>query len=287
METIGEQKMWTYFGDETEAQPNKCKVVRTGPGHRVRNYMDLATKVAELQFKNRDFILLFRGQPKDYRNEKNHTSLKPTIMRPGESGGPPARSELQSRYERLRHGEAELVQEYGERNQPGLDRLRRQPILRWSILQHYRICATPLLDVTHSLRIAASFASEGATDEAFLYVLGVPHISGAITASAEAGLQIIRLASVCPPTAVRPHIQEGYLLGEYPDLSNSDQKQLYPHWEVDFGRRLVAKFRFDPDEFWETSASFPRVPKRALYPSPRDDPLCALATAVESRIGPA
>ena len=39
------------------------------------------------------------------------------------------------------------------------DRLRRQRILRWSILQHYEICDTPLLDVTQSIRIAASFAS--------------------------------------------------------------------------------------------------------------------------------
>ena len=67
----------------------------------------------------------------------------------------------------------------------------------------------------------------GGKTQAFLFVIGVPNLSGAITASAEAGLQIIRLSSVCPPTALRPHIQEGYLLGEYPDMVNYDQKEQY------------------------------------------------------------
>lgn len=287
VETVGEQKIWTYHGEQTGAEVANCETVRESDGHRVNNYMDLATKIAELQFKNRDFILLFRGQPRDFRNEDNHTSLKPTIMRAGSGRPLPDRMELQARYRRLNRAEQALVGEYRRRNQPDPDRLERMPILRWSILQHYRVCPTPLLDVTHSLRIAASFGSENERGDCFLYVLAVPHISGAITASAEAGLQIVRLASVCPPTAVRPHIQEGYLLGEYPDMLNSDQKQLYPHWEVDFGRRMVAKFRFDPDNFWETSASFPRVPTKALYPGARVDPLCELALAVETEIGPA
>lgn len=44
------------------------------------------------------------------------------------------------------------------RNRRETDRLKRQRILHWSILQHYEVSATPLLDVTHSLPIAASFA---------------------------------------------------------------------------------------------------------------------------------
>jgi len=76
-------------------------------------------------------------------------------------------------------------------------------------------------------------------------VIGVPHLSGAVTASADAGLQIVRLSSVCPPSAVRPHIQEGYLLGEYPEMARADQKQNYKHYEIDFGRRLVASLDFD------------------------------------------
>jgi hypothetical protein len=164
----------------------------------------------------------------------------------------------------------------------GRQRLERQQILRWSILQHYEVCATPLLDVTHSLRIASSFASIGANEEAFVFVLGVPNLSGAITASAEAGIQIVRLSSVCPPTALRPHMQEGYLLGEYPEMTGYDQKQHYAQYEIDFGRRLIAKFRFNPTTFW-TDDSFPMVNKAALYPND-DDPLFELSDSIKRNL---
>jgi hypothetical protein len=120
----------------------------------------------------------------------------------------------------------------------------------------------------------------------YVFVLGVPNLSGAVTASAEAGLQIIRLASVCPPDAKRPHIQEGYLLGEYPDIAGYSQKQLYDPYEIDFGLRLVAKFRFDPTTFWNDLA-FSAVPESALYPSPTSDRLCELAAAIKQSIPPA
>lgn len=178
-----------------------------------------------------------------------------------------------------------LVEEYRNRGLLGRERLERQRILRWAILQHYEICPTPLLDVTQSLRIAASFASLANPAEAFLFVLGIPHISGAITASAEAGLQVVRLASVCPPSAVRPHIQEGYLLGEYPDFSSAEQKLHYSHFEMDFARRLIAKFVFEPATFWEKSSNFPQVPRKALYPRNAQDPMCELADSVTSMIG--
>ena len=57
--------------------------------------------------------------------------------------------------------------------------------------------------------------------------VGRPESQWSITAIAEAGLQIIRLSSVCPPSVVRPHIQEGYLLGEYPEMTGPTQKQHY------------------------------------------------------------
>jgi hypothetical protein len=164
-----------------------------------------------------------------------------------------------------------------------MDRLRRHRILRWSILQHYEVCTTPLLDVTHSIRIAASFASLAEKETAYLFGLGVPNLSGAITASAEAGLQIVRLSSVCPPSAVRPHLQEGYLLGEYPEMAGYEQKENYFNYEIDFGRRLVAKFAFSPSSFWKND-NFPKVAKTALYPSAKNDPLYQLALGVKEQL---
>src|SRR5262249_12094080 len=150
--------------------------------------------------------------------------------------------------------------------------------------QHYEVCRTPLLDVTHSLRIAASFASlppaNGPARKAFVFVIGVPNLSGAITASAQAGLQIVRLSRVCPPTAMRPHIQEGYLLGEYPEIAGYQQNAKYAPYEVDFGLRLVAKFWFNPEDFWKRP-DFPKVPRKALYPD-EDDHLFEMTRAVKA-----
>jgi hypothetical protein len=282
METIGQTKMWCFFSDAPQCEVAKNTAVRQGSGHLVKSYLELATKIAELQFLNRDYVLLFRGQTHDHRNTKNNTTLKPKLFRPITSGNPNAQT-LISRFEKLKQAERELVSRYVEEDFLGVERLKRHRILRWAILQHYEVCPTPLLDVTHSLRIAASFASHGVPQESFIFVLGIPNLSGAVTASAEAGLQIVRLSSVCPPTALRAHIQEGYLLGEYPEMSDYAQKEHYFHYEIDFGRRLVAKFRFDPKTFWK-SDTFPRVGEKALYPGPSNDPLYKLALEVTKAV---
>jgi hypothetical protein len=230
--------------------------------------MDLARKIAELQFLNRDYVLLFRGQRSDHKNRAGSTSLKPSLFR-AVNGQNPNQIELQRRFSVLNEGERLLASEFDNQRQLGRDRLNKQQVLRWSILQHYEVCPTPLLDMTHSLRIAASFASVAGDENAFVFVLGVPNLSGAVTASAEAGVQIIRLSSVCPSTAIRPHIQEGYLLGEYPEMKGYDQKRHYAHFEIDFGRRLIAKFKFHPRSFWR-NRDFPRVKRSALYPDAKD-----------------
>lgn len=280
METIGSQKIWSFF-DRRGCQIAKNTAVRQGPGHRVGSYLELATKIAELQFLNRDHVLLFRGQGTDHRNVKDNSSLKPSLFRAGR--GNPDRATLLTRFETLKRAEQILVADYARAKLLGVERLKRHRILRWSILQHYEVCTTPLLDVTHSIRIAASFAALAETSTAFLYVLGVPNLSGAITASAEAGLQIVRLSSVCPPSAVRPHIQEGYLLGEYPDVAGTEQKENYFPYEMDFGRRLVAKFSFTPASFWKND-NFPQVAKSALYPSEKSDPIFRLALGVKKQL---
>lgn len=182
--------------------------------------------------------------------------------------------------------ESALTKGYDALKRTGRQRVARERLLRWAILQHYEVCPTPLLDVSQSLRIGASFASLTRTREAFLYVVAIPNISGAITAHAESGLQIIRLSSVCPPpSALRPHIQEGYLLGEYPEMIGVDQVNNYQHYEMDFGRRIVARFRFDPVTFWAADNNFPVLPLAALYP-PTADWLEVLAVTIKAQVAP-
>ena len=229
METIGRNVLWSLDRFGKPAAKTNIQVRQT-KGIKVKKFSQLARLVAELQFRNRDFVLVFRGQSKDYLNEAKNTSLRPGIFRPVQGDGTvPAAEIIRRRFQRLETYDRQVVARadaiFPEREVA--ERLRRQRILRWSLLQHYEVCQTPLLDVTHSLRVAASFASDKMGDEAFVFVLGIPNISGAVTASIEAGLQVIRLASVCPSNAVRPHIQEGYVLGEYPEVGNTEQKQNY------------------------------------------------------------
>lgn len=286
MKNIGENHIWSFYDVKNGAQKvTSVSTVRAGKGHLVKTFLDLARKVAELQFRNPDLVLMFRGQSGDHLSIKKNTSLQPSIFRPTNGGSVRGMKDvIKKRYEILDLAEKCLIEEYSKTTLLGKNRIQRQSILRWAILQHYEVCPTPLLDITHSLRIAASFASQNAKGDAYIFVLGIPNLSGAITVNAQAGIQVIRLASVCPPSAVRPHIQEGYLLGEYPDLANHGQKELYEPNEHDFGRRLVAKFRFDPSTFWQ-STTFPQINDEALYPSNGKDPLAVLASNIKARIG--
>jgi hypothetical protein len=282
MDQIGRQELWSFVDGSAEASITTNGSIRKGAGHRIDSYLELAMKIAELQFRNRDHVLLFRGQGSDHRNAKRYSTLKPSLLRPKDKKNP-GHATLTQRFQMLELAESLLIDEYEKGGLLGLNRLKRQRIVRWSILQHYEVCPTPLLDVTHSLRIAASFATHSGSSEAFLFVIGVPNLSGGITASAEAGLQTIRLSSVCPPAALRPHLQEGYLLGEYPEMGALAQKQNYAHFEIDFGRRLVAKFRFNPRTFWK-GGTFALVGKSALYPSAKKDPLQELVTYVSDAL---
>jgi hypothetical protein len=284
MEKIGDQTIWSYFDSVDRARPASNQKIRHAPGHTVDTFFQLAKKVAELQFLNRDHVLLFRGQKADHQTSKSNTTIKASLFRLNKTKLPTQKI-LERRFERLKHAETELVSRYVKERFQGFDRVRRHRTIRWAILQHYEVCPTPLLDVTHSLRIAASFASvDNATNAAFVFVLGVPNLSGAVTASSEAGLQVVRLSSACPPEAVRPHLQEGYLLGEYPEIADYEQNAHYEYYEMDFGRRLIAKFRFDPKELWK-SKNFPPASEEALYPKEHRDALLNVAAEVKSSIG--
>ncbi|MDK4729201.1 FRG domain-containing protein [Rhizobium phaseoli] len=286
MELIGSQKIWSYFEDQDSSAQASNQAIRAGKGHLVETYFELAKKVAELQFRNREHVLVFRGQAKDYlttTSKVRRSLIKARIFRL-EGRRIPSETVLEGRFKTLRRAEGELLTEYVSANLVGSDQLKRQRILRWAILQHYEVCGTPLLDVTHSLRIATSFATHNNdSTQAFLFILGVPNLSGAVTASSEAGLQIIRLSSACPPDAIRPHIQEGFLLGEYPEVSDFGVDSAYRYSEMDFGRRLVAKFRFNPKTFWKNE-NYPPASDKALYPAGHRDPLLEIAKSIRSKL---
>jgi hypothetical protein len=161
----------------------------------------------------------------------------------------------------------------------------------WAIAQHYELWPTPLIDITPSLRTAASFALWGGRAEGYLYVLAMPPSTNSITFDADQHVVLARLHAVCPPVAKRPHFQEGYLVGRFPfdpeRERESDRDFRYFAKVSNLERRLIAKIRLtDTDEkqhrrdatatgqgFW--SKDFPRMSEKALMPEVLEDPLLA------------
>ncbi|WP_290580213.1 FRG domain-containing protein [Ketobacter sp.] len=212
--------------------------------------------VAKISNHNPDHSLFYRGQPRDYTINTGATSVYPTIYRS------PGRSltirELRNRYDVLEACSSQLMEKLQTLKIENSRKLYKFPELIWSILQHYEVCATPLLDVTHSLRVASSFALNNASNDALILIFGFPYPNGTISYYAEQELLNIRLLSTCPSEALRPHFQEGFLLGNFPH--KVERKQ--PH--LDFATRLIAKIKISKEGFWEND--FHPIPDSALYP---------------------
>ena len=233
------------------------KLVAASEGYEVLSFRTLVELVAKTAYMNKDYLLFFRGQNTDHINKANKSTFYPTIYR----GEYLQQREVNYRFEILAGACRLLVRRFDEAKITGTAELRRKKLIQWSILQHYEVCSTPLLDFTQSLRVAASFAQlNGEKDHSFVYAFGMPYLTNRISNNSEHDLVNIRLLSICPPEALRPYFQEGYLAGTE-DLENSyDSKS-----ELDFNNRLIAKFRIpNSNRFW--GRNFHAVPKSALYP---------------------
>lgn len=238
-------------------------ILKSNP-KRVETYDDLVRDVAQIMYYNRNLTLFFRGQSKDYAND-NSTIIKPSIYRkkPNEK-----RIMLKERFVLLQHKSDELKKLFKESEvkYAGTNLINKYPEIVWSLLQHYEVCDTPLLDITHSLHVACSFAFDRNKEKTgIIYVLGMPWQNDAIGYNSYEELINLKLMSVCPPQASRPYFQEGYLAGPFPNyqLDNSVRAT-----QFDFSRRLIAKFEIPIiDDFW--GIGFNRIPSDKLY-QPKD-----------------
>jgi hypothetical protein len=247
--------------------------VRLSDFYEIRSFRSLVRLMAEISFKNPDWSLFFRGQTNEYMTKKQLTSIYPSIYR--SSSGLLIRMEnLKLRFERLENAENYLLNELSERNLPGVSRLKQFREMRWAILQHYEVCETPLLDITNNLRVACSFALNKAEKRAHLYVFGFPHVNGSISYYVEEEMLNIKLLSICPPRAMRPYYQEGYLAGTFP----IDESMRSVRFDV--ARRLVAKFVLIKKKFWDSD--FPPMPDQALYP--QRDPVKLICERIKQLI---
>ena len=235
--------------------------------YEVNHYHDLVRHVARLSYLNKDHLVFFRGQAADYRNRRKGSTFYPSIFR----GDHLRREAVEQRFELLKSGGRRLRDLFDSGQVEGHSDLGRRTIVQWSVLQHYEKAATPLLDLTQSLRVACSFAQSGEESHGYVFLFGLPQLSNRITVNSEHDLVVVRLLSICPPGALRPYFQEGYLAGTA-DITTEYE----PKSELDFNRRLIAKFAIPNDDaFWGQGLS--RVPEQELFPpddSVRD--LCEL-----------
>lgn len=224
-------------------------------------YDKLVRNVAQILYYNRNLALFYRGQSSDHKSEQGKTTILPTIYRKKPEQ---PRLELKERFSQLTESVDQLRKLFAEREikLAGTSLINKYPEIGWSILQHYEVCATPLVDITHSLHVACSFAfdrNRGKTG--IVYVLGMPWATDSIGYNTYEELVNIRLLSVCPPKAQRPFFQEGYLAGPFPNYRLDDPKRVS---QFDLARRVVAKFKIPiDDKFW--GSGFGRIPTNKLY----------------------
>lgn len=239
----------------------------------INTYRQLVEQVAYLSYLNKDQLLFFRGQTQDFLNKADVSTFYPSIYREDNL----QLRELRHRFEVLDQASHQLMDLFKSNEIYGYNDVNRKLYIQWSILQHYGVCKTPLLDLTHSLRVACSFAQQGDGKEyVFVYVFGLPYITNRITINSEHDIVNIRLLSICPPSALRPYFQEGYLAGTSDIMYEYESKS-----ELDFNNRLIAKFAIpNTDEFWDEGLS--KIPESMLYP--KNDEIEILCRDIETSI---
>lgn len=238
----------------------------------VLDYKELRKHIAQLSYANKDSILFYRGQKDDYRNQKSGKStFYPTMYR----GDRLDKDELKYRWEKLNKASEIFIKKLRSKYPSKTYIVKRKRIVQWSVLQHYEVTETPLIDVTQSLKVACSFAMlDNDNEYAYVYVFALPYYTNRISVNSEHYLTNVRLLSVAPPQALRPYYQEGFLIGEDEFSETYTNKD-----ELDLNNRLVAKFKFkNTKEFWGDSEK--ALTREDLYP--KDDEIEALCKEVSN-----
>ncbi len=254
----------------------------------VSSYSQLLKGISIISFYNHDLHLLFRGQSKEYLDGKQRPMIRPTILRNERNRNRLTEKVFEKRYATLKEYMKRLVckvesttkagngESDSTRHMMGTARLRKFEPLQWSILQHYGVSDTPLLDATQSLQVACSFALNGENrDHGYVYVIGVPYLSESISYSVWEGIICTRLLSACPPEARRPYLQEGYLVGSFPEIKEKPENLC----EHDFRNRLIARFLIKNEKsFWD--CGFGKISEDNLLP--KNDPFIEITRRIKT-----
>ncbi|WP_187102951.1 FRG domain-containing protein [Fusobacterium polymorphum] len=249
------KKMKKVYKGKSNSTRDVTSFVRSN-SIKIPTFHDLIMEIAELSYKNPDVMLFYRGQNSNYIKKK-YSTLYPTIYRPNNE------KDIKFEFEILENSSNELLQELEKNdNVDGeeLKDIKKIKLLQYSILQHYEVCKTPLLDVTQSLKVACSFAIlDNKNNTGYIYVLGLPYITGRISVDSEDYITNVRLLSISCSSSKRPFFQEGYLVQtEFVSDTNIEKG------ELDFNRRIVAIYEFKNNKkFWSSENP---ISKDDLYP---------------------
>lgn len=245
--------------DENIKSKNTITSIVRGNAIEVSSFYDLIMEIAELSYRNPDVMLFYRGQNNNY-TKNNIATLYPTIYRATD------KSNINFDFKVLNEASIKLIAalKADERiDSEELKEIRKIKLLQYSILQHYEVCKTPLLDLTQSIKVACSFAIlNSKNDIGYIYVLGLPYINGRISVDSEEYITNVRLLSISSSAAKRPFFQEGYLVQtEFAsDIENNIKMD-----ELDFNRRLLAIYKFKNDQqFWGEERP---ISENTLYPN--------------------
>lgn len=180
---------------DSKLSARKIRSIIRSNSIRIENFHELIMEIAELSYKNPDVMLFYRGQSVNYKKEK-YSTLYPTIYRSVE------KKEIKNDFKTLKLASTELldklIEHKNEIDDGELKEIRDIKLLQHSILQHYEVCKTPFLDVTQSLKVACSFAISENNKTGYIYVLGLPYITGRISVNSEQYITNVRLLSIGP-----------------------------------------------------------------------------------------
>lgn len=273
MKSLGAKKFYCNLSKKEDDRFTN-KDIRVSRGKLVSQYSDLVAELAKLAYHNPGYSFFYRGQQNDYSTRKNSTSIYPTLFR--NPGRRLTTSKLKERYEQLKLATEKIIEAFRVNGFSSYRRMEKFPELAWSVLQHYEVCRTPLTDVTHSVRVASSFAlpENNTSNNGYFYVFALPNTSEGVSYSVDNELMTLKLLNVCPPEAKRPFFQEGYLVGNFPHVV----KRKRP--EHDLAVRLIGKYRLKSNSFW--SNDFPSIPPTSL--SPNKDRVKAICDKIKEEL---
>ncbi len=251
-----------FFKNERVWRKNDATVnrIRASEGYEVRSFRELMNEVALVTLNNKQYEMYYRGQNKDYKNNQAKyyrdripkSIIFPSICRAGKDSIGSLKYSIKKKEVQKRYDDLSTFVAMIKNSKSHFDEYY------YSLIQHYEVLPTPLIDITQSLRVAATFALRNSTI-GYVYVFGLPYPNQSISYFIDLEIVLIKLQNVIDPDALRPRFQEGYLVGKYPFLPTKTNGD-------DLANRMVAKFRVvnKNGKFWDKH--FQPLPEDVLYP---------------------